>query len=753
MARVEKLLLESRSELGISPSRAENVVNEVVRLSQAGNNQKNSVDAFIILGDIKSVQSSFVKALEFFNKAGELAEKIGYTEGVCDAKIETGIIYYTWGFYNKSQNYFQDAYYLALKNNLAQKEVKSLNYIGKCYKIKGDFEGSLPFFNRALEISRKLNDYQQVALSLNLIGKYYVSQGKLDLALQCFLESYKACDHFHNQVIFSEVCSHLGALYLQTNQYEKSLEYHRKALACRNAINNPKGIAGSYNNIGKAYLELKFIDSSIIYFNQSLQISKKIGYKKGIVKSLVNLGKAWAIQNNTLKAEDFLQEAYNIANSAGYDIGVAESALELGSLYHSCHQTDKAIFYFKTSLEKLSESNLDEMMRDNYLGLYGCYSRRGEYQEALRYHVLLLEKEKKLLNVDNARHLAVLQIAFDSERKEKDNQLLRNDIQLKELMIKRNATLMCLIVIVLGFTMVLCLLIYSRLKNKRKANRRLEVLNLQISSQNIELEKLNKELNKASMEKDKIFSIIAHELRNPLYWFQNLAEVLSRKYQDMTPEKVQKTLVALDESAKNAFCLMDNLLHWSRSRLNRIKPKKAVYSLKAQVTESVFIYQTIIQYKEISLDILLPGHLQVLVDADLFCCIIRNLVSNAIKFTPAGGRICIECADNPDLCIIMVSDSGKGISSESLGRIFDQDCRETQPGIMQEKGSGLGLKLCKEFAELNGGKIWASSKPGEGTRFFFTVPVAPAIKPSETPLFLLDSPKCQGTVNNLSMQK
>src|SRR5262249_50676802 len=157
-----------------------------------------------------------------------------------------------------------------------------------------------------------------------------------------------------------------------------------------------------------------------------------------------------------------------------------------------------------------------------------------------------------------------------------------------------------------------------------------------------ELEKLNKELAQMSKEKDKLFSIISHELRNPLYWLQNLAEALSQKYPTMSPEKIKKTLSSLDESAKNVYHLMDNLLYWSRSKLNRIHPRKASYNLQALVCETTQMYESFLKQKEIALQNYILNNTNIYADPNLFSCVVRNLISNAIKYTPNEGFINID---------------------------------------------------------------------------------------------------------------
>ena len=281
---------------------------------------------------------------------------------------------------------------------------------------------------------------------------------------------------------------------------------------------------------------------------------------------------------------------------------------------------------------------------------------------------------------------------------------------------------MWLFIAILAITFLLCILIYTRFTNKKKANEKLEILNKKILDQNRKLEKLNNEMDQANREKDKILSVIAHELRNPLYWFQNLAEVLSKRYRSMPPGKVQKSLSALDESAKNAFHLMDNLLQWSRSRLNRITPKYGLHSLDTLIDECTRMYETILRQKEINLTASVPAGAKANIDPDLFSVVVRNLVSNAIKYTPVKGMIDIGCSEKGNEYVIDISDSGVGISDDNMNVLFDPGYHVSSQGLLQEKGSGFGLKLCKEFVELNHGTINVTSETGRGTRFVFTVP-------------------------------
>jgi len=603
-----------------------------------------------------------------------------------------------------------------------ESEATALNQIGKYMHTTGHFDESVSYYKRAIDIYKSNGNMLQSASVLLSLGKTYNNDGNLYMALRCYLDAYATCEKTNNYVNLADACNHLGTIYLTLEQPEKSMEYHRKALAYRVALKTPEGMANSFNNIGKVFLMKNMPDSAKAYFQKALKNCEQIKYTKGKVKALNNLGKVYNLSSDYTTAKHYLLQSLDIAKRTGYDAGIAEASLELGTTFLGLHLPDSARQSFDLCLEKAKSANLTQLYPDGYWGLYQCSLSQNNQAKSLEYYILFAEAEKKLMKTEDNQRLSELRISFETEKKEKDNEVLRKDNELKEMTILHKNAFIWMFIIALFFTIAFAIMFYFRFENKKKANRRLEHLNNQITKQNLEFAKLNKELEKVNREKDKIFSIITHELRNPLYWFQNLTEMLSLKYGTMPPEKVQKTLGALDESAKNAFHLMDNLLHWSRSRLNRITPVISEHSLEKLVSESTRMYDTILKQKNIQLITNLSEHSYIVVDADLFMCVIRNLVSNAIKFTPENGTIEIYSDRERRHYTISVSDSGIGIDNKYKKSIFKSESNSISVGLMNEKGSGFGLKLCKEFVKMNGGKIWVADGTDGGSCFCFTVP-------------------------------
>ena len=698
--------------------------NKALTLSRIARNDTLTIKSWLALGSILRLEGKNDDALTFFQNALQLSGQILYNRVKCQSLIESGSIYYIRGLYEKSGELFREALSLAQRYHFDDLEAASLNFMGKYLHTTGQFDESVVFYKQAIEIFKLRGDLLQSATVLLSLGKTYSNDGNLYMALKCYLEAYQACEKTKDYISLADVCNHLGSIYLTLNKPYKSIEYHRQALQYRLKLNTPEGLANSYNNIGKVFLAVNNPDSARIYFSRALYNCEHISYIKGKVKALTNLGKVCNLQLKHLEAKLYLLKSLDIARKSGYDAGIAEASLELGNTLLGLNQPDSAQHLFELCLYKAKLANLTEVFHDSYWGLYRCYLIEGHYAKALQYYVLFSEADKKQIRAENNQELAELRLTFESEKKEKDNEMLRIDNEFKKKTILRKDAFILLVVIGLSISAIFAILFYMLFETKKKAHHKLAKLNDKIIRQYAELEALNKELENANREKDKIFSIITHELRNPLYWFQNLTEMLSMKYTNMPSEMVQKTLGALDESAKNAFHLMDNLLHWSRSRLNRITPVIADQPLENLINESSRMYETIIKQKNILLVIKIPAGALIKADADLFMCVIRNLLSNAIKFTPNEGTIEITALSEITNYVISVSDSGLGIDEKQKQTMFNSDVQSTSLGLLNEKGSGFGLKLCKEFVEMNGGNIWITNNTVRGSCFSFTIPSA-----------------------------
>lgn len=243
-----------------------------------------------------------------------------------------------------------------------------------------------------------------------------------------------------------------------------------------------------------------------------------------------------------------------------------------------------------------------------------------------------------------------------------------------------------------------------------------------ISRQKEEIENHREQLKELNASKDKFFSIIAHDLRNPIAGFLNLTEILTSNFDIFSEKESKEFIEAMNQASRQLYNLLENLLQWSRAQTGRITYEPRFTAIKKMVDETIDTLMINIENKSIKVNLSIDDKTIVYVDENMITTVIRNLLSNAIKFTNANGSIHIRCQQSDDFIEMYVSDDGVGISKENQEKLFRIDQSLTTEGTSSEKGTGLGLILCKEFVEKNGGKIWVESEMNKGASFIFTLP-------------------------------
>lgn len=245
------------------------------------------------------------------------------------------------------------------------------------------------------------------------------------------------------------------------------------------------------------------------------------------------------------------------------------------------------------------------------------------------------------------------------------------------------------------------------------------------------MERANEALMRVNADKDKFFSIISHDLRSPFNTLLGFTRLLEIQAKQLSPDEIEEMARSIHAGAKQAFNLLENLLTWSR--LQRTKGLIGEYEtldLEGLVSDSIKVMDQAAAAKDIKLGHAVEPKLFVNADRRMLDTVIRNLTANALKFTQRGGQVKVVAAPDPAVSngtkyvTIGIQDNGVGMSPEILSKLFRLDVRHSTPGTEQEPGSGLGLIICQEMVDRNGGKIWAESQEGKGTTIWFTVPRA-----------------------------
>lgn len=589
---------------------------------------------------------------------------------------ELGLLYLTrMKNYQLAMDFF--IYALAIEDSLKAKEDLVFTYmaIAQVFEEVGNFQKSAEFLDRALETNRPLNNNDNLVYLLNKLGKVKMSQGLHEAAMADFELALEHRDESTYQTAEADALFNIARLLVTQGKYDTAMNAHKRVLALRRSVSDKKNEAQSLNDIGELYRLMKNDERAFSNYKVALEIRQALDDKDGLAESYNNIGALYYAQQNYERA---------IAN------------LQLG--VEAARQAD----------------NLNQRLKGfDYLSL--CYRQLGNYGKALAYREEfvgindLIEREKR------DQRLLETEISYELGKKEEqlkrmDEKRAQQDKEMAEQRKVRN-----FLFAIIGLAVVIAILVLYLYLQKQRSNKKLQAVHAKVNQQNQALQALN-------AMKDKFFSIISHDLKGPLNSLTSFSGLLINHTDSLTKDEIKMLALDLDKSLKNLFALLQNLLEWSRSATGNMDFKLEVFDLGTLLEENKELLSVQMQNKKISIRNLNTDKLYVNAHKQSVNTVIRNLISNAIKFTSEGGTITLDVKKSIDRLTVSVADTGVGMSQDIVKKLFRIDSKHSTPGTANEKGTGLGLILCREFIEKNGGKIWVESEEGKGSVFYFTLP-------------------------------
>jgi two-component system, sensor histidine kinase and response regulator len=558
--------------------------------------------------------------------------------------------------------------------NFFKGEALCYNNIAVAYDVSGNYPKALDYHFKALRIRDEIKDIAGRADSENNIGEIYKIKGDYDKALTYYLQSVASTKEAADPRGPGITYVALSELYLLKKEYTTSLYYSKLAEAAIMASSNPDmfWVMQVWNNTGTAQLALKNYAQALGYHQKALEAA--IGSK----------------------------EKYIQANALN---GIARVYIETGS-------PAKAIDTINRALALFVEVNAKLEIRDTYLLLSAAYEKMGNYNRALALYKLGAAAQDSLFNDEKAKLMNVIAYSYEIDKKQQQIELLAKDNELNRAKSKQQFIGLLFLAGMVLCAAAIAFLLYRNGRIKERNNKELLAQKEQISAQAAELEAVNK-------TKDKLFAIIGHDLRGPV---GSLGLMLNLIGQDeMSQDEFKKVANEIKDEVDTVYITLENLLIWSRSQMKGIQTVKKTLDMAHAADRPMQLLQQAADAKNITLVNEIPRGSYALADNDQVDFIIRNLVANAIKFTPHGGLISVAAAKANGWLTISVKDNGSGIEEAVQQQLFSIDYVSGDSYSGSKAGTGLGLIMCREFVENNGGRIWVESKVGEGSVFYFTL--------------------------------
>ncbi len=612
----------------------------------------------------------------------------------------------------QSIDYAKEASALAEELNAKKLKLKSNASLAKSYETLCKYEKAIKHLKSSLKLAEELDRKEQKAKLLLDIGKIYSYLSKYDKALESNLEALDIHKSLEDKKRIGLSYHNIAIVYYYLVNFEKALKYSQMALKSFKEVDYQKGIAEAYNNAAMIYTSLDSIDKAIDYNYKSIEITKKLNDNIGLASTYYNIAQSYLVKGEALTAIDYLDKALKLYKKDLYLRNQALVYTAKARAYYQLEKYENSIKNLNLALDKAEQTKSVDLLANIYNQFSEIYLAQNNYEKAFKYKTAYNSIRDSIFNEESRNKISELEVKIETKQKAKENKLLKETNRLQLILFISVSVLILIIVIV----------IYSRYKTKKKAGEELEKKNMKITEQNATLENLNKELNEANVAKDKFFSIMAHDLKSPLWWFKNVTELLSHKYEELSKDRIKEIADTLDDSAKTSLHLIENLLQWSRSQTGRIEYVPERFNLRSLIEEIIAHHRLHAESKKIKVKNTVPEGKEIIADKRMLMTVLRNFVSNAIKFTPEGGEAIVGFDETDDNNLIFVKDTGVGIKKDEIDKIFRIDVQHSTLGTKEEKGAGLGLVIAKEFIENQGGTLDIQSEPGKGSKFVCSLP-------------------------------
>jgi signal transduction histidine kinase len=611
----------------------------------------------------------------------------------------------------RSREYAREAIRIADEKSLKTGIADAHQSLGSIYRVSGDYQSALREDNKALEASLLLKDSLRIAMMYNNVGHDYFDMGEYDEAYHYFLLSYRY-SAARDSLIKSINLHNIGRVFKELGQYERAKKYLNMSRALSQRIKDLEGEPYSLAELGDIMLRQGRYDSALATLHETLSLSRSLGLRVLQPKSMINIAQTLVKKKEYAKALAYYDTAFMLYDKTNDKFGLADVNSGRGLAYLSMQRFDDAMNHFQHALQDAREINARNLELQCFQHLSTLWEQKGDYKKALDYYKLYEQTEDTLFSQDMQSRLMQDHILFETASK--DSQIAALNLQQAEQKsaIRKQEFVRNILVVVMALSGILLITVYRSGQRRRKINK------LLLEHQE-EMEKRSEELEKLNQVKDKFFSIISHDLRSPINALAGLLDLMDKGA--IQAHELPIHVKELRTRFNHTRTLLNNLLDWTLLQMDKLNLHANRIDLHKIASENIELMASL-QGKEINIVNEIPNPAIAWGDSNTINLVIRNLLTNAIKFTNDGGNVYISGTEKDNEWLISVRDNGIGMKPEIIKILFDKTAPYTTRGTANEKGTGLGLILCKEFVEKNGGTIWVESMEGNGSTFYFTLP-------------------------------
>jgi signal transduction histidine kinase len=568
-----------------------------------------------------------------------------------------------------------------------------------------DPDKAIEYGQMAVSLAKLLNLQMELSDSYNRLGIAYRNKGRYAQALECYFNGLEVSRTYGFDKHLAFQYNNLADLYNRLGLYNRAVEFGNRAMEYAKKVNDDYTLAYIYNIMGTIYKNKNELDSALTCFKHSLELRQKIGYNQGIATSYLNIGSIELLKEQYSSSMQNIQTAIDLYSPKNDLQGLAVAYFYKGQLYNKLNKYDDAIFCFEKCLRNNESFKNLTVSRDCHNGLALAFAQKKQFEKAYYHSNQAVVLNDSIALSQFVERLTQLTEALKYEetlnlQKEREKALAeRLDFQ-------RNIIKLYIAIIIL-LALIVGLVIYFYIKRAKD-------IRLLLAQRD--------EINMLNSTKDRFFSILAHDLKNQLTSIVTIAQMVKDKSLAIGDDgliEFSKRLYALGFATND---LLENVLSWIKSQGKQVLARKINIHLKEFIDRVILTQKPAAEIKSVAINNRVEPGTSLYSDADMLGTVIRNLISNAIKFSSPGGRVDVYALPKGNQVEISVTDYGVGMPRETADRLFNTVESLIQPGTMNERGSGLGLIICKQLVTDLGGQIKVTSEQQRGSTFTVSLP-------------------------------
>lgn len=599
-------------------------------------------------------------------EALELSLQLHYVTGQMQAFRNLGIGHYEKGNYSEAIKYYQRAiaHADALNDDAFGAQLRS--NISLPYLTLGAHDDALKNLYTALEIAEKNDLHSTQAHATHNIGMVYHYQFKNDQAIDFYEKSRHLYESKGDTSRSTFILTNIAHLYLQKEDFRKAEELYRQSLALAEKQDNKKAIGNALQSLGALFLKQQDPQAALPYLLQAKEILEATGEQTEYLRLMDNLANCYM------------------------DLGDRQAAYTTATQNFEIASRQQQLYYIKTAGHQLSE----------------LYAQQGNHDIALDYFKKATQAADSLYSRENKEELVRMEEKY-AYQKDQEQTALLHDMELKRQRLWLYGAIATTVVL-----LVIALLLVSNIRQKRRTNRILKETNEFFEEQNTLLEDANH-------FKEQLISLVAHDVRQPIASLQHVLSLFGNDH--LSADEIRQLMVSSHRDVTSLVRLLDDLLLWVKLQLNDNTLQKTTFDLPDVIEPAVELFQSKATEKNILLEVQHGATTKVYADREAIATVVRNLIDNGIKFSKPGDRLLIrtEPAEGKDRVLVLISDTGIGMSNERIYQLFSSPAKAKRNGTHKEEGSGLGIQICMHYLQLNNSELFIDSKTGRGSTCWF----------------------------------